>query len=229
MVVVIDNYDSFTYNLVQRLGEIDPAVDVRVFRNDELTVAQLDELSPERLLISPGPCTPNEAGISVQCVRHFAGRIPLLGVCLGHQSIGQALGGQIVRRPRIDAWQNGRDSTRQPRLVRGGCQPVCGDSLPQFGDRTLQPARGSDCLGLDRHGRHTPNHGRPASPAPGRRLAVSPRELSDRTGHRIVEAILGVVERCCWRSVTIRVVGQELGRGPIHRGQPSMDSLACSR
>ena len=90
MVVVIDNYDSFTYNLVQRLGEIDPRLDVRVFRNDELTVAQIDQLAPARLLISPGPCTPTEAGISVQCVRHFAGRIPVLGVCLGHQSIGQA-------------------------------------------------------------------------------------------------------------------------------------------
>ena len=101
MVVVIDNYDSFTYNLVQRLGEIDPDIDIRVFRNDELTVDQIDELSPSRLLVSPGPCTPNEAGISVDCVRHFAGRIPVLGVCLGHQSIGQSLGGEIVRAPEL--------------------------------------------------------------------------------------------------------------------------------
>lgn len=101
MVVVIDNYDSFTYNLVQRLGEIDPAIDVRVFRNDELSIAQLNDLSPDRLLISPGPCTPNEAGVSVECVRHFAGRIPVLGVCLGHQSIGQAFGGEIVRAPEL--------------------------------------------------------------------------------------------------------------------------------
>ncbi len=101
MVVVIDNYDSFTYNLVQRLGEIDPAIDVRVYRNDELSVAQLQELSPERLLISPGPCTPNEAGVSVQCIQQFAGQIPVLGVCLGHQSIGQAFGGEIVRAPEL--------------------------------------------------------------------------------------------------------------------------------
>ncbi|NND99550.1 MAG: aminodeoxychorismate/anthranilate synthase component II [Pirellulaceae bacterium] len=101
MVVVIDNYDSFTYNLVQRLGEIDPRVDVRVFRNDELSIDQLDQLSPSRLLVSPGPCTPNEAGISVQCIQHFAGRIPLLGVCLGHQSIGQAFGGKIIRAPEL--------------------------------------------------------------------------------------------------------------------------------
>ncbi len=101
MVVVIDNYDSFTYNLVQRLGEIDPSLDIRVFRNDELSVQQIDALNPSRLLISPGPCTPNEAGISVECVKHFAGRLPLLGVCLGHQSIGQAFGGKIVRAPKL--------------------------------------------------------------------------------------------------------------------------------
>ena len=101
MVVVIDNYDSFTYNLVQRLGEIDPSVDVRVLRNDELTIQQIDKMRPSRLLVSPGPCTPTEAGVSIDCVKHFAGKIPLLGVCLGHQSIGQALGGRIVRAPEL--------------------------------------------------------------------------------------------------------------------------------
>lgn len=101
MVVVIDNYDSFTYNLVQRLGEIDPDVDVRVFRNDERSVDSIAELRPSRVLLSPGPCTPNEAGISLECVRRFAGKVPLLGVCLGHQSIGQSLGGAIVRAPEL--------------------------------------------------------------------------------------------------------------------------------
>lgn len=101
MVIVIDNYDSFTYNLVQRLGEIDSSVDVRVFRNDELSIGEIEKLSPTRILVSPGPCTPNEAGISVECVKHFAGRVPLLGVCLGHQSIGQAFGGEIVRAPEL--------------------------------------------------------------------------------------------------------------------------------
>jgi anthranilate synthase component 2 len=101
MVVVIDNYDSFTYNLVQRLGEIDPTIDVRVYRNDEISVGDLDQMGPARILVSPGPCTPNEAGISVECVKHFAGRVPLLGVCLGHQSIGQAFGGTIVRAPEL--------------------------------------------------------------------------------------------------------------------------------
>jgi anthranilate synthase component 2 len=94
MLLMIDNYDSFTYNLVQYLGEL--GEDVRVYRNDEITLEQVGALMPERIVISPGPCTPNEAGISVPLVRQFAGRIPILGVCLGHQSIGQALGGRIV-------------------------------------------------------------------------------------------------------------------------------------
>ncbi|MBB3208959.1 anthranilate synthase component 2 [Rhodopirellula rubra] len=101
MMLVIDNYDSFTYNLVQRLGEIDHSVDVRVIRNDDLSIEEIEELGPERLLVSPGPCTPNEAGVSVECVRHFAGKIPILGVCLGHQSIGQAYGASIVRAPQL--------------------------------------------------------------------------------------------------------------------------------
>lgn len=101
MIVVIDNYDSFTYNLVQRLGEIDPTVDVRVVRNDEVTPQEIEAMGVERLLISPGPCTPTEAGISVECVTHFMGKVPVLGVCLGHQSIGQALGGTIVRAPML--------------------------------------------------------------------------------------------------------------------------------
>jgi len=95
MILMIDNYDSFTYNLVQYLGEL--GAEVRVERNDALTLADIEALAPERIVISPGPCTPSEAGISVPLIQAFAGRIPLLGVCLGHQSIGQAFGGRIVR------------------------------------------------------------------------------------------------------------------------------------
>jgi anthranilate synthase/aminodeoxychorismate synthase-like glutamine amidotransferase len=101
MVIVIDNYDSFTYNLVQRLGEIDSSVKIEVHRNDEITIEEIERRSPERLLVSPGPCTPTEAGVSVDCIRAFAGKIPILGVCLGHQSIGQAYGGSIVRAPEL--------------------------------------------------------------------------------------------------------------------------------
>ncbi|MBP7660510.1 MAG: aminodeoxychorismate/anthranilate synthase component II [Burkholderiaceae bacterium] len=92
---MIDNYDSFTYNLVQYLGEL--GQDVRTVRNDAITLAEIERLAPERIVISPGPCTPNEAGISVPLLRHFAGRLPILGVCLGHQAIGAAFGGRIVR------------------------------------------------------------------------------------------------------------------------------------
>jgi len=95
MILMIDNYDSFTYNVVQYLGEL--KADVKVVRNDEITVAEIAELQPEKIVISPGPCTPNEAGVSVEAINTFAGKIPLLGICLGHQSIGQAFGGDIVR------------------------------------------------------------------------------------------------------------------------------------
>ena len=140
MIAIIDNYDSFTYNLVQRLGEIDATLEIRVFRNDETTPEEIDALAPERLIISPGPCTPNEAGISIECVKHFAGKLPLLGVCLGHQSIAQAYGAKIVRAPRLmhgktdmihhdggpllDSLENPFQATRYHSLV------VQGDTLP---------------------------------------------------------------------------------------------------
>jgi anthranilate synthase component II len=99
MLLMIDNYDSFTYNLVQYLGEL--GADVRVARNDAITLDEIAALAPSRIVISPGPCTPSEAGISVALIRRFAGRIPILGVCLGHQAIGQAFGGSIVRAARV--------------------------------------------------------------------------------------------------------------------------------
>ena len=101
MIAIIDNYDSFTYNVVQRLGEIDSSLDIRVFRNDGISVEELAELSPTHLIISPGPCTPDEAGISLEAASYFSGRLPLMGICLGHQSIGQATGGEIVRADKL--------------------------------------------------------------------------------------------------------------------------------
>src|SRR5262249_23414644 len=95
MVFVLDNYDSFTYNLVQYLGELGAQVEVR--RNDQVTLAEVETLAPERILISPGPCTPSEAGVSVEVIRRFAGKVPILGVCLGHQAMGEAFGGKVVR------------------------------------------------------------------------------------------------------------------------------------
>lgn len=108
MIVIIDNYDSFTYNIVQTLATAPPgaaagwqAPEIRVFRNDAITISEIEALRPDRLLISPGPCTPKEAGVSMASILHFSGRIPILGVCLGHQSIGEAFGGKVIRASRL--------------------------------------------------------------------------------------------------------------------------------
>lgn len=99
MILVIDNYDSFTYNLVQYFGEL--GEEILVYRNDKISIQEIEDLAPERIVVSPGPCTPNEAGISLELIEHFKGKLPLLGVCLGHQSIGQAFGGRIVHAKEI--------------------------------------------------------------------------------------------------------------------------------
>src|ERR1700746_2963802 len=99
MVFVLDNYDSFTYNLVQYLGELGAQVEVR--RNDQVSVGDIEALRPERIVLSPGPCTPQDAGISIEMIQHFAGKIPILGVCLGHQAIGAAFGGNVVHAPQL--------------------------------------------------------------------------------------------------------------------------------
>jgi anthranilate synthase/aminodeoxychorismate synthase-like glutamine amidotransferase len=99
MIFVLDNYDSFTYNLVQYFGELGARIEVR--RNDQVSLAEVDAMQPERIVISPGPCTPQDAGISIDLIRHFAGKVPILGVCLGHQAIGAAFGGKVVRAPHL--------------------------------------------------------------------------------------------------------------------------------
>lgn len=99
MLLMIDNYDSFTYNLVQYFGEL--GADVRTFRNDEITIEEIEALKPDHICVSPGPCSPHEAGISVPVLQHFAGKIPLLGVCLGHQAIGEAFGGKVIRAKQV--------------------------------------------------------------------------------------------------------------------------------
>jgi anthranilate synthase component II len=101
MIVLIDNYDSFTYNLVQRFGELDPNIDLQVFRNDKITPDQVGQLQPSHIIISPGPCTPREAGVSNEILRRFAPTVPIMGVCLGHQCIGHVFGGEVIRNSRI--------------------------------------------------------------------------------------------------------------------------------
>jgi len=126
MLLMIDNYDSFTYNLVQYLREL--GEEVVVYRNDKITLAEIEKLRPERLVISPGPCTPNEAGISVSAIKYFAGKLPILGVCLGHQSIAQAYGGQIVRAERL---MHGKTSP----IYHDGCDLFAGLPDPFDGTR----------------------------------------------------------------------------------------------
>jgi anthranilate synthase component 2 len=121
MLLMIDNYDSFTYNVVQYLGEL--GCEVQVVRNDEITVADIATLAPERIVISPGPCTPNEAGISMDVIREYAGKLPVLGICLGHQSIGQVFGGEVVRARQVMHGKTSPIHHRGEGVFKGLSQP----------------------------------------------------------------------------------------------------------
>jgi anthranilate synthase component 2 len=139
MLLMIDNYDSFTYNVVQYLGEL--GADVHVVRNDEIAVADIAALSPEKIVISPGPCTPNEAGVSMAVIKEYAGKLPILGICLGHQSIGQAFGGEVIRARKVMHGKTSPVHHRGNGVFRGLSQPfeatryhslvVARDSLPE--------------------------------------------------------------------------------------------------
>ncbi len=122
MILVLDNYDSFTYNLVQYLAELGAKVEVR--RNDQISVADAVAMRPERIVISPGPCTPNEAGISIDLIRHFAGKVPILGVCLGHQAIGAAFGGKVVRAKNLMHGKTSRVEHDGKTIFRGVSSPM---------------------------------------------------------------------------------------------------------
>jgi anthranilate synthase component II len=141
MLLMIDNYDSFTYNLVQYLGEL--GADVQVHRNDRITVEEIERLAPEKIVISPGPCTPNEAGVSVETIRHFAGRVPILGVCLGHQSIGQAFGGRIVHAGEIMHGKTSMIMHADKGVFRGLPQPF---EATRYHSLVIELASLPDCL-----------------------------------------------------------------------------------
>jgi anthranilate synthase/aminodeoxychorismate synthase-like glutamine amidotransferase len=191
MVFVLDNYDSFTYNLVQYLGEL--GAEVEVYRNDELTVEQVEALKPERILLSPGPCTPSEAGILVPLIRHMAGKAPIFGVCLGHQAIGEAFGGQVVRASHL---MHGKTSPveHDGKGIFGGLESpltctryhsliVAEESLPaelMVTARTPEAGGGSVIMGL-RH-RTLPIEG----------VQFHPESVLTEGGHQMIRNFLGM-------------------------------------
>jgi GMP synthase-like glutamine amidotransferase len=185
-LLMIDNYDSFTYNIVQYFGEL--GAQVEVFRNDEITVEGIAQRAPDRLVVSPGPCSPAEAGISVAAIQHFAGKLPILGVCLGHQSIGAAFGGKIIRAQQLMHGKTSVITTTQQGVFAGLPKQFHRQPLPLAGDRAQHlPGRaGSD--GLDRRRR---DHGRAPCLAahPGR--AVPPRIHPHRAWPRHAEELSG--------------------------------------
>jgi anthranilate synthase/aminodeoxychorismate synthase-like glutamine amidotransferase len=154
MILLIDNYDSFTYNLVQRLGEIRPNLDVQTVRNDALTIPQIRALRPDRIILSPGPCTPNEAGICLDIVQELHTEFPILGVCLGHQSIGQAFGGEIVRAPELMHGKTDRIEHDNRGMFHGLANPFV---ATRYHSLVIRPDTLPNCLEVsawveDRHG-----------------------------------------------------------------------------
>ncbi len=141
MLLMIDNYDSFTYNLVQYLGEL--GEDVRVYRNDEIKLDEIESLSPDRIVISPGPCTPDQAGISIDTIKTFAGKIPILGVCLGHQSIGQAFGGKVVHAREIMHGKTSRIFHADLGVFSGLSNPL---TATRYHSLVIEEASLPDCL-----------------------------------------------------------------------------------
>ena len=168
MILIIDNSDSFTYNLVQRLGELDAGLDVRVYRNDQITPDEVAALRPSHIIISPGPCTPREAGVSNEVLARYAPTVPTLGVCLGHQCIGHVFGGEVVRNARV---------------MHGKTSPIHHDARGVFAglSNPFEATRYHSLVikRLDRRGR---DHGRPPQELAAARRAVPPRELPDRRG-----------------------------------------------
>lgn len=185
MVLMIDNYDSFTYNLVQYLGEL--GQEVRVYRNDTITCEEIEELQPQHLVISPGPCTPDEAGVSMEVIRRFAGIVPILGVCLGHQAIGQCFGGKVVRAERLmhgktsPVHHDGRTIFRQiPKpftATRYHSLLVERESIPDCLEITAYTTEG-EVMGL-RHRSHTVEG-----------VQFHPESILSEHGHRLLQNFL---------------------------------------
>jgi anthranilate synthase component 2 len=182
---MIDNYDSFTYNIVQYFGEL--GAEVEVFRNDEISVAEIAARKPDRLVISPGPCSPAEAGISVEAIQHFAGKLPILGVCLGHQAIGAAFGGKIIRAQQLMHGKTSVITTTREGVFAGLPEQFTVNRYHSLAiEKAVLPRPG--CHGLDRRWR---DHGRAPQGTAHRRRAVPPRIHPHRARPRHAEELPG--------------------------------------
>lgn len=188
MLLMIDNYDSFTYNVVQYLGEL--GAEVKVVRNDELTVAEIEALNPERIVVSPGPCTPTEAGVSIEAIKHFAGKLPILGVCLGHQSIGQAFGGDVVRARQVMHGKTSPVFHQDKGVFAGLNHPL---TVTRYHSLVVKHDTLPDCLELTAWTQLEDGSVDEIMAAPQdtehRGCAVSPRVYSHRAGPRAVRQL----------------------------------------
>ncbi|MHB9029447.1 MAG: anthranilate synthase component II [Candidatus Latescibacterota bacterium] len=187
MILMIDNFDSFTYNLVQYMGEL--GADLQVFRNNRITVEEIERKRPEKIVVSPGPCTPNEAGVSVEVIRAFSGKVPILGVCLGHQSIGQAFGGKVIRAPRLLHGKTSEIHHDGGTLFRGLSNPFTAtryhsliverESLPDCLEVSAWTEDGDNLIMGLRHREH-PTEG----------VQFHPESILTREGKRLIENFL---------------------------------------
>ncbi|MBC7946173.1 MAG: aminodeoxychorismate/anthranilate synthase component II [Burkholderiales bacterium] len=185
MLLMIDNYDSFTFNLVQYLGEL--GQDVRVVRNDEVTVDEVGAMQPEHIVISPGPCTPNEAGISVPLIERFAGKIPILGVCLGHQSIGQAFGGKIVHAKQLMHGKTSPIHHRQTSVFRALPNPF---TATRYHSLVIERESLPDCLEITAWTADGEIMGVRHKTLPVEGVQFHPESILTESGHKLLENFL---------------------------------------
>jgi len=185
MLLMIDNYDSFTYNLVQYLGEL--GEDVHVHRNDEITLDEVETLNPNRLVISPGPCTPNEAGVSVPLIQAFAGRVPILGVCLGHQSIGQAFGGKIVHAQTLMHGKTSPIHHETKGVFRGLPNPL---TATRYHSLVIEQDSLPDCLEVTAHTADGEIMGVRHKTLPVEGVQFHPESILSESGHALLKNFL---------------------------------------
>ena len=185
MLLMIDNYDSFTYNLVQYLGEL--GEDVQVHRNDEITLDEAETLKPKRIVISPGPCTPNEAGVSVALIQAFAGRVPILGVCLGHQSIGQAFGGKIVHAKTLMHGKTSPIHHEAKGVFRGLPNPL---TATRYHSLVIEQDSLPDCLEVTAHTADGEIMGVRHKTLPVEGVQFHPESILSESGHALLKNFL---------------------------------------